>query len=116
MAHDVAHVTDASGKQPKSPIQARSSSRKAKRSRVQAMNPDAAAEPSALTANGYEAYYGPVEGQTKPKKTFAIIGGIVTCPKSSVSAWSGGSRSMAISSQSRPPIPRKAWRVTYERL
>lgn len=38
---------------------------------VQAMNPDAAAEPTTYTANGYETYYGPVEIDAA-MQTFAI--------------------------------------------
>ena len=65
------HVTDASGKQTEIPYSGQVIFSQGRTLSVQAMNPDAA-EPTPYTANGYEAYYGPVEVD-EAKKTFAIM-------------------------------------------
>lgn len=82
---------------------------------VQAMNPDAAAEPTPYTANGYEAYYGPVEIDTA-KKTFAI-----TVSSSLVRDLIGQrlERNFEVTEDQLVITPTNAsegWRVTYERL
>jgi hypothetical protein len=82
---------------------------------VQAMNPDPDAEPTTYTANGYEAYYGPVvidEGDD----TFAI-----TVESSLVRDLSGQEleRVFDVSDDQlviTPVNPEEGWRVTYERL
>ncbi|MEK1932884.1 MAG: lipocalin-like domain-containing protein, partial [Pararhizobium sp.] len=66
------HVTDANGKQTEIPYSGQVIFSQGGTLSVQAMNPDAAAEPTPYTANGYEAYYGPVEVD-EAKKRFAIM-------------------------------------------
>ncbi|WP_234896447.1 lipocalin-like domain-containing protein [Sinorhizobium meliloti] len=82
---------------------------------VQAMNPDAAAEPTTYTANGYEAYYGPVEIDAA-RKTFAI-----TVESSLVRNLIGQKmeRKFEVTEDQlviTPANPEEGWRVTYERL
>ncbi|CDZ60061.1 lipocalin-like domain-containing protein [Neorhizobium galegae] len=82
---------------------------------VQAMNPDAAAEPTPYTANGYEAYYGPVEVD-EAKKTFAI-----TVESSLVRKLIGQrmERMFEVNADQLtilPSDPKEGWRVTYKRL
>jgi hypothetical protein len=82
---------------------------------VQAMNPDPDAEPTTYTANGYEAYYGPVvidEGDD----TFAI-----TVESSLVRDLIGQEleRVFDVADDQlviTPVNPEEGWRVTYERL
>ena len=82
---------------------------------VQAMNPDPAAEPTAYTVNGYEAYYGPVEIDEE-NKTFAI-----TVELSLVRDLIGQEmqRKFEVTEDQlviTPADPEEGWRVTYERL
>ncbi|TDW20284.1 hypothetical protein EV128_12676 [Rhizobium azibense] len=64
-------VTDASGQQTEIPYSGQVIFSHGGTLSVQAMNPDAAAEPTPYTANGYEEYYGPVEVD-EAKNTFTI--------------------------------------------
>ncbi len=82
---------------------------------VQAMNPDAAAQPTPYTANGYEAYYGPVEID-EARKTFSI-----TVQSSLVRNLIGQKmeRKFEVSADQlviTPADQKEGWRVTYERL
>lgn len=82
---------------------------------VQAMNPDAAAEPTPYTANGYEAYYGPVEVD-EARKSFTI-----TVESSLVRNLIGRKleRRFEVNDDQltiTPADPKEGWRVTYERL
>jgi hypothetical protein len=62
---------------------------------VQAMNPDAAAEPTPYTANGYEAYYGPVEVDEAKKSSPSPLNRPLSA-NSSANAWNACSKSMPI--------------------
>jgi hypothetical protein len=82
---------------------------------VQAMNPDAAAQPTPYTANGYEAYYGPVEID-EARKTFSI-----TVQSSLVRNLIGQKmeRKFKVSADQlviTPADQKEGWRVTYERF
>jgi Lipocalin-like domain len=81
---------------------------------VQAMDPNPAAEPTTYTANGYEAYYGPVEVDEE-QGTFAI-----TVESSLVRDLIGQrlERRFEVSEDQLvilPLNPEEAFRVTYER-
>ncbi|WP_234878199.1 lipocalin-like domain-containing protein [Sinorhizobium meliloti] len=108
-------VTDASGKQTEIPYSGQVIFSQGGTLSVQAMNPDAAAEPTPYTANGYEAYYGPVEVD-ETKKTFAI-----TVESSLVRNLIGQrmERTFEVDADQltiTPADPKEGWRVTYERL
>jgi hypothetical protein len=82
---------------------------------VQAMNPDPDAEPTTYTANGYEAYYGPV-AIDEEDNTFAI-----TVESSLVRDLIGQEleRVFDVADDQlviTPVNPEEGWRVTYERL
>lgn len=107
--------TDASGTQNTIPYSGQVIFSKGSTLSVQAMNPDAAAEPTPYTANGYEAYYGPVEIDTA-KKTFAI-----TVSSSLVRDLIGQrlERNFEVTEDQLVITHTNAsegWRVTYERL
>jgi len=107
--------TDASGRQNTIPYSGQVIFSKSGTLSVQAMNPDAAAEPTPYTANGYEAYYGPVEID-EAKKTFAI-----TVGSSLVRDLIGQrlERNFEVTEDQLVITPTNAaegWRVTYERL
>ncbi|CDM62210.1 MULTISPECIES: lipocalin-like domain-containing protein [Rhizobium] len=108
-------VTDARGKQTEIPYSGQVIFSQGGTLSVQAMNPDAAAEPTPYTANGYEAYYGPVEVD-ETKKTFAI-----TVESSLVRNLIGQrmERKFEVDADQltiTPADPQEGWRVTYERL
>lgn len=108
-------VTDASGKQTEIPYSGQVIFSQGGTLSVQAMNPDAAAEPTPYTANGYEAYYGPVEVDNA-KNTFTI-----TVESSLVRNLIGQQmeRKFEINTDHltiTPADPGEGWRVTYERL
>jgi hypothetical protein len=108
-------VTDADGKQMEIPYSGQVIFSEGGTLSVQAMNPDAAAAPTPYTANGYEAYYGPVE-VGKTKKTFAI-----TVESSLVRKLIGQrmERKFEVDADQltiTPADPQEGWRVTYERL
>ncbi|ABR61180.1 hypothetical protein GOL30_10375 [Sinorhizobium medicae] len=82
---------------------------------VQAMDPDPAAKPTTYTANGYEAYYGPVEID-EAKNTFTI-----TVESSLVRDLIGQKlvRKFQVTEDQLvilPADPSEGWRVTYERF
>lgn len=82
---------------------------------VQAMDPDPAAKPTTYTANGYEAYYGPVEID-EAKNTFTI-----TVESSLVRDLIGQKllRKFEVTEDQLvilPADPSDGWRVTYERF
>ncbi|RVJ50136.1 hypothetical protein CN166_30100 [Sinorhizobium medicae] len=82
---------------------------------VQAMDPDPAAKPTTYTANGYEAYYGPVEID-EAKNTFTI-----TVESSLVRDLIGQklARKFQVTEDQLvilPADPSEGWRVTYERF
>ncbi|MDX0508157.1 hypothetical protein GOL41_08450 [Sinorhizobium medicae] len=82
---------------------------------VQAMDPDPAAKPTTYTANGYEAYYGPVEID-EAKNTFTI-----TVESSLVRDRIGQKlvRKFQVTEDQLvilPADPSEGWRVTYERF
>ena len=82
---------------------------------VQAMNPDANAPATPYTANGYEAYYGPVTID-EAAKTF-----VITVESSLVRNLIGQSltRVFDVSGDTlvlTPSDPSEGWRVTYERF
>ncbi len=82
---------------------------------VQAMNPDSAAAPTTYTANGYEAYYGPVEID-EAKNTF-----VITVQSSLVRNLIGQKmeRKFEVTEDQlviTPADPKEGWRVTYKRL
>ncbi|MDX0459637.1 hypothetical protein GOC73_07970 [Sinorhizobium medicae] len=82
---------------------------------VQAMDPDPAAKPTTYTANGYEAYYGPVEID-EAKNTFTI-----TVESSLVRDLIGQKlvRKFQVTEDQLvilPADPSERWRVTYERF
>ncbi|WP_287059192.1 lipocalin-like domain-containing protein [Mesorhizobium sp.] len=82
---------------------------------VQAMDPDPAAKPTTYTANGYEAYYGPV-AIDEEKSTFTI-----TVESSLVRDLIGQEleRVFEVTGDQlviTPVDPEEGWRVTYERL
>ncbi len=109
------HVTDASGKQTEIPYSGQVIFSQGGTLSVQAMNPDAAAEPTPYTANGYEAYYGPVEVD-EAKKRFAIM-----VESSLVRNLIGQrmERRFEVDNDQltiTPADPKEGWRVTYERL
>lgn len=108
-------VTDAGGKQTEIPYSGQVIFSQGGTLSVQAMNPDAAAEPTPYTANGYEAYYGPVDVD-ETKKTFAI-----TVESSLVRNLIGQrmERRFEVDDDQltiTPADPKEGWRVTYERL
>ncbi|CAN7289945.1 lipocalin-like domain-containing protein [Pararhizobium sp. LjRoot238] len=108
-------VTGASGKQTEIPYSGQVIFSQGGTLSVQAMNPDAAAKPTPYTANGYEAYYGPVEVD-ETKKTFAI-----TVESSLVRSLVGQrmERRFEVDADQltiTPADPKEGWRVTYERL
>ncbi|CAN7224911.1 lipocalin-like domain-containing protein [Rhizobium sp. LjRoot254] len=108
-------VTDASGKQTEIPYSGQVIFSQGGTLSVQAMNPDAAAKPTPYTANGYEAYYGPVEVD-ETKRTFAI-----TVESSLVRNLIGQrmERKFEVDDDQltiTPADPKEGWRVTYERL
>ncbi|MES0129723.1 lipocalin-like domain-containing protein [Mesorhizobium sp. M0029] len=81
---------------------------------VQAQNPDPKAPDTPYTANGYEAYYGPVAINDKDK-TF-----VITIESSLVRNLVGKSmkRKFEVSDNKlvlTPDNPAEGWRVTYER-
>ncbi|MER9344157.1 lipocalin-like domain-containing protein [Mesorhizobium sp. M0601] len=81
---------------------------------VQAQNPDAKAPDTPYTANGYEAYYGPVAINDQDK-TF-----VITIESSLVRNLVGKSmkRKFEVSDNKlvlTPDNPAEGWRVTYER-
>jgi hypothetical protein len=81
---------------------------------VQAQNPDAKAPDTPYTANGYEAYYGPVVINDQDK-TF-----VITIESSLVRNLVGKSmkRKFEVSDNKlvlTPDNPAEGWRVTYER-
>jgi hypothetical protein len=107
--------TDASGRQNTIPYSGQVIFSKSGTLSVQAMNPDAAAEPTPYRANGYEAYSGPVEID-EAKKTFAI-----TVGSSLVRNLVGQrlERNFEVTEDQLVITPTNAtegWRVTYERL
>ncbi|KQX52319.1 MULTISPECIES: lipocalin-like domain-containing protein [unclassified Ensifer] len=109
------HVTDANGKQTEIPYSGQVIFSQGGTLSVQAMNPDAAAEPTPYTANGYEAYYGPVEVD-EAKKRFAIM-----VESSLVRNLIGQrmERRFEVDNDQltiTPADPKEGWRVTYERL
>ncbi|WP_292669176.1 lipocalin-like domain-containing protein [Mesorhizobium sp.] len=82
---------------------------------VQAMDPDPAAKPTTYTANGYEAYYGPVEID-EAKSTFTI-----TVESSLVRDLIGQKlvRKFEVTGDQLvilPADPKEGWRVTYDRF
>ncbi|RWQ19998.1 lipocalin-like domain-containing protein [Mesorhizobium sp.] len=82
---------------------------------VQAMDQDPAAKPTTYTANGYEAYYGPV-AVDEEKSTFTI-----TVESSLVRNLIGQElvRVFEVAGDHlviTPVDPEEGWRVTYERL
>jgi hypothetical protein len=108
-------VTDASGKQTDIPYSGQVIFSQGGTLSVQAMNSDPAAKPTPYTANGYEAYYGPVEVD-ETKKTFAI-----TVESSLVRTLIGQrmERKFEVDADQltiMPADPKEGWRVTYERL
>lgn len=107
-------VTDAGGKKIEIPYSGQVIFSQGGTLSVQAMNPDAAADPTPYTANGYEAYYGPVEID-EAEKTFAI-----TVESSLVRNLIGQrmERKFEVDDQLTimPADPKEGWRVTYERL
>ncbi|MER9816734.1 lipocalin-like domain-containing protein [Mesorhizobium sp. M0129] len=81
---------------------------------VQAQNPDPKAQDTPYTANGYEAYYGPVAINDQDK-TF-----VITIESSLVRNLVGESmkRKFEVSDNKlvlTPDNPAEGWRVTYER-
>ncbi|WP_318911691.1 lipocalin-like domain-containing protein [Sinorhizobium medicae] len=79
------------------------------------MDPDPAAKPTTYTANGYEAYYGPVEID-EAKNTFTI-----TVESSLVRDLIGQKlvRKFQVTEDQLvilPADPSEGWRVTYERF
>ncbi len=108
-------VTDASGDRTEIPYSGQVIFSTGGTLSVQAMNPDAAAQPTPYTANGYEAYYGPVEVD-EAKETFAI-----TVESSLVRNLIGQrmERKFKVNADQltiTPADPKEGWRVTYERL
>jgi hypothetical protein len=108
-------VTDAGGKQTEIAYSGQVIFSQGGTLSVQAMNPDAGAAPTPYTANGYEAYYGPVEVD-ETKKTFAI-----TVESSLVRNLIGQrlERKFEVDADQltiTPADPKEGWRVTFERL
>jgi hypothetical protein len=108
-------VTDASGKQTDFPYSGQVIFSQGGTLSVQAMNSDPAAKPTPYTANGYEAYYGPVEVD-ETKRTFAI-----TVESSLVRTLIGQrmERKFEVDADQLTIMPadlKEGWRVTYERL
>ncbi|MDX0638389.1 hypothetical protein GOD58_08185 [Sinorhizobium medicae] len=82
---------------------------------VQAMDPDPAAKPTTYTANGYEAYYGPVEiDEAKNTLTITVESSLVRdlIGQKLVRKFQVTEDQLVI----LPADPSEGWRVTYERF
>ena len=108
-------ITDSKGKKADVPYSGQVIFAQSDTLSVQAMDPDPAAKPTTYTANGYEAYYGPV-AIDEEKSTFTI-----TVESSLVRDLIGQElqRVFEVAGDQlviTPVDPKEGWRVTYERL
>lgn len=108
-------ITDSQGKKTDVPYSGQVVFSQSGTLSVQAMDQDPAAKPTTYTANGYEAYYGPV-AVDEEKSTFTI-----TVESSLVRNLIGQElvRVFEVAGDHlviTPVDPEEGWRVTYERL
>ncbi|WP_287187381.1 lipocalin-like domain-containing protein [Mesorhizobium sp.] len=108
-------ITDSQGKKTDVPYSGQVVFSQSGTLSVQAMDQDPAAKPTTYTANGYEAYYGPV-AVDEEKRTFTI-----TVESSLVRNLIGQElvRVFEVAGDHlviTPVDPEEGWRVTYERL
>ncbi|WP_027155617.1 lipocalin-like domain-containing protein [Mesorhizobium sp. WSM2561] len=108
-------ITDSQGKKADVPYSGQVIFSQSGTLSVQAMDQDPAAKPTTYTANGYEAYYGPV-AIDEEKSTF-----IITVESSLVRDLIGQElqRVFEVTGDQlviTPVDPEEGWRVTYERL
>ncbi|RWA97153.1 MAG: hypothetical protein EOQ33_32750 [Mesorhizobium sp.] len=108
-------ITDSQGKKADVPYSGQVIFSQSGTLSVQAMDQDPAAKPTTYTANGYEAYYGPV-AIDEEKSTFTI-----TVESSLVRNLIGQElqRVFEVAGDHlviTPVDPEEGWRVTYERL
>jgi hypothetical protein len=108
-------ITDSQGKKTDVPYSGQVIFSQSGTLSVQAMDQDPAAKPTTYTANGYEAYYGPVAIHEE-KSTFTI-----TVESSLVRNLIGQElqRVFEVTGDHlviTPVDPEEGWRVTYERL
>lgn len=89
-------ITDSQGKKTDVPYSGQVIFSQSVTLSVQAMDPDPAAKPTTYTANGYEAYYGPVAIDEEKAPSPSLLSR-PWCAISSDRNWSGCSRSPEIS-------------------
>lgn len=108
-------ITDSQGKKTDVPYSGQVVFSQSGTLSVQAMDQDPAAKPTTYTANGYEAYYGPVAiDEGKSTFTITVESSLVRnlIGQELVRVFEVAGDHLVIT----PVDPEEGWRVTYERL